>query len=103
MSGAPPTAASSTRLGLRELADPTIFRAVWKKSLRASLRTLRFGDLNLAPDALDYIAFEWDLTASIDGLCEGLADSSYQASPPELVRGAKSVGLTRPLAFLRTL
>ncbi len=95
----PLTDPSTSRLSLGEFADPAIFRAVWKKSLRGSLRTMRFADLNLAPDPLDYVAFEWDLNRAIDGLCEEIAEGTYLPRPPEIVRGAKSVGLTRPLAF----
>ena len=71
-----------------------------RRASEGTLRKLRFADLNLAPDPLDYVAFEWDLAQSIDGLCEEIAEGTYDPRQPEVVRGAKSVGLTRPLAFL---
>ena len=78
-----------------------MFKAIWKR-LRRPLRALNFSNLNHAFDPLDYIAFEWDLSGSVEGLCEEIVAGTYQPAAPEIVRSAKATGLTRPLAFPRT-
>jgi hypothetical protein len=77
-----------------------MIKAIWKR-LRRPLRALNFSNLNHASDPLDYIAFEWDLNGAVEGLCEEIVAGTYQPAAAEIVRSAKTTGLTRPLAFLR--
>jgi hypothetical protein len=88
------------RLNITDLAEPAILKALWK-GIRRRLRTTRFRDLELARDPLDFLGLERVLDAAIGELAQQLRDNSYRPRPPEWIRSAKRVGLTRPLAFLR--
>jgi hypothetical protein len=91
--------ADPEKISLSQIADPNSLRSVWKV-LRKGLRALRLQDFELAHDPLEHLQTEWELDATIDRLSTDLLNGSYRASSPEIVRAAKSVGLTRPLAFL---
>jgi hypothetical protein len=89
------------KVTLGDLADPAVFKSIWKKTLRRNLRKARLPDFHLGHDVLEYAAFDWDLDRTVTTLCSEVSAGRFRASPPEVIRGAKSVGLTRPLAFLR--
>jgi hypothetical protein len=94
-------AAHGSRVRLNDIADAARLRKVWTRSLRSRLRKLPFPDFELGHDPLDYLAFDWDLQDAIATLCRQLQSGDYRASAPEIIRSAKSLGLTRPLAFLQ--
>lgn len=87
-------------LTISDVADPAHLRSIWKKEVRPVLRTLTFRDGNLAPDPLAYVGYEWGLEIFIQHLARDLTSGSYVAERAEIVRAAKAVGLSRPLAFL---
>jgi hypothetical protein len=87
------------KIGLDGIADPALLRKIWKKSIRPKLRAARMSDFVLAHDPLECIAFDYDLSASIDRLCREVMAGGYRPQNVELVRGAKTVGLTRPLSY----
>ena len=88
------------KVDLSDLAGASFMNFIWKKRVRGQLRTMRFQDFVLAHDPLEYLAFDWDLDNSIAALCREVRAGTYRAGAPEVVRSAKSMGLTRPLAFL---
>lgn len=85
---------------LNDLADAALLKAVWKKRLRTGLRKMPLKDFQLGHDALEYLAFDWELDSTVTNLVEELRTCQYRTAPPEVVRAAKSVGLTRPLSYL---
>src|SRR5687767_10192203 len=84
---------------LADLGDVDHLKAAWKR-VRQGLRTIRLHDFHLAHDALEYMAFEAELDQVLARLAKDLTAGSYRASAPEIIRGAKQGGLTRPLAHL---
>ena len=54
----------------------------------------------LARAPLDLVPMDWDINALLARLSSSIADGSYRPSGPQIVRSAKSSGLTRPLAIL---
>src|SRR5688572_14988087 len=90
------------KVTLADLADASVLGNVWRKSLRKSLRKPGLKDLHLAHDPLDWAAFDWDLQRTIAVLSAEIASATYRPAAPVTVRGAKTVGLTRPLAYLAT-
>ncbi len=93
--------ASSPRIPIRTVIDPALMTSVWKKRLRSRLRKQRLQDFQLGHDPLEWLAFDWDLASALATLGQDVANGTYRASAPEIVRSAKGKGLTRPLAFLR--
>jgi hypothetical protein len=85
---------------IQDVADLGHLRTIWKKEVRPVLRTLTFRDVNLAPDPIGYVGYEWGLDLYLQHLSRDLASGSYVAEKAEIVRAAKTVGLSRPLAFL---
>lgn len=86
--------------GLADLADAQLLKFIWKKRLRTGLRKMPLKDFQLGHDPLELLAFDWEIDATIDQLVRDIATLEYRAGPAELIRAAKSVGLTRPLSFL---
>jgi len=82
------------------VADVSHLKRIWKKEVRPTLRTMTFRDGNLAPDPLAYVGYEWGLDLFIQHLSRDLVAGGYVAEKAEIVRSAKTVGLSRPLAFL---
>lgn len=85
---------------IQDIADVGHLRTIWKKELRPVLRRLTFRDGNLAPDTIAYVGDEWGLELFLQHLSRDLVNGSYVAEKAEIVRVAKAVGLSRPLAFL---
>lgn len=88
------------KVHLDRLGDPTLMRTVWKKGLRGTFRTLRLAELHLAQDPLYFAAHEWDLSAITSRLADDVRSGAYTAERPKVVRAAKGIGLTRPIAHL---
>ena len=63
------------------------------------MRHLRPSNIYLAYDPLEWLTFDADLDERIHQLRTSVLNGSYRARQPETVRAAKSLGLTRPLAF----
>ena len=85
---------------LERIADPVRLAWMWRKQLRSPARSQRLPDFHLIHDPLENLAFEWDLTGAMRWLSEELQSYGYRANSPSYVRGAKTVGLTRPIAHL---
>ena len=64
------------------------------------MKTTKFKDLELARDPLELLGLERVLDNVIADVCQQLLAGTYRPRPPEWIRTAKRVGLTRPLAFL---
>jgi hypothetical protein len=86
--------------GLEDLADPAFLKTIWKKRVRAGLRTIRLGEFELDHDPLECLAFDWELDKVASDLALSIRNGTYRAQSGTAVRGAKSIGLTRPLASL---
>lgn len=86
--------------GLDEIADPVFLKTIWKKRVRAGLRTIRLGEFELDHDPLECLAFDWELDKVASDLALSIRNGTYRAQSGTAVRGAKSIGLTRPLASL---
>ncbi|MHB8516210.1 MAG: RNA-directed DNA polymerase [Dehalococcoidia bacterium] len=98
---APPAAARSPEVGFDELLDHALLKKIWQKSLRKRLRSIRFQEFELGHDAMEHLAFDWELDDAIDALRRDVRSGTYRAASPEVIRAAKTLGLTRPLAFLK--
>jgi hypothetical protein len=92
-----------TKVSLARVASPDRLAEVWKRQLRKRLRQTRLPDFELAHDALDYLHIDWDIEHIAHQLADDLMSGRYRAAPPEVIRCAKKIGLTRPLAFLTPL
>jgi hypothetical protein len=79
----------------------SFLRAVWKDHVRKSLRKSGVKGFYLGWDPLDFLAYEWTLQENLEYLARALIMGTYRAAVPEILRGAKSLGMTRPLAFFR--
>jgi len=86
-------------IGLDAIADKAILKERWKH-LRRLKRRMAFNDFELAHDPVEYAWFEWDLDSQVDVLSAQIRTGVYRCSPPAIVREAKALGLTRPLAYL---
>lgn len=82
------------------IANPALLSTVWKKYIRTGLRSARLRDFYLAQDPVQFAAYEWGLTMFIARLSEELKGASYTPEPAVIIRGAKSTGLSRPLAVM---
>ena len=85
---------------LEHVADKALLKTIWKKRLRNKLRTMRLADFELCHDALENAPFDWELDATTENLVAAIRSGTYRSAGREIIRGAKSVGLTRPLAYL---
>ena len=94
-----PKSPTHPRIGLSNVVDETLLKGYWRR-IRKDLRHLRPANLYLAYDPLEWLTFDANLGESINELGKRILNGSYRAKPPEIVRGAKSLGLTRPLAFI---
>lgn len=54
----------------------------------------------LVYDALEWLPFQLNIDSHLNKLADEVQNGTYLAARPEIVRAAKSLGLTRPLAFL---
>ncbi|MBN9493020.1 RNA-directed DNA polymerase [bacterium] len=91
---------SDQTLGLADIFGPESLKFHWKRSLRTLKRRAAFSDFELAHDPIESVWFDWDLDAQVALLVDDVCSGRYRPSPPEFVREAKSLGLTRPCAFL---
>jgi hypothetical protein len=91
-----------SQITLAQVADEALLKLVWRKEVRPSLRSMKFKDINLAPDPLHYAGYEWGLQTLVSSLANDIALGRYTPERGEIVRMAKSTGLTRPLCFLAT-
>ena len=98
--GSSGTETDSSDGGFSAVVDQAFLRVIWKEKIRPRLRSARLRDLYLPQDALQFGAYEWGLGPFIDRLSSDIEQGQYTPDPANLVRGAKSKGLTRPLAFL---
>lgn len=82
-----------------DLATVPFLRTVWKNHVRKALRKSGVKGFYLGWDPLDFLAYEWTLQENLEHLARALIAGTYRARVPEVLRAAKSLGLTRPLAF----
>ncbi len=61
---------------------------------------MTFNNFNLCHDCLDYAAYSWSLRGFVSSISRELILGQYAPQRGELVRAAKSNGLSRPLCFL---
>jgi hypothetical protein len=90
----------TSRLSLEAAITVPLLKAIWRKAIRKPLRAMRLPDVYLGKDPLEHLDFEWEMDARLPALRDELLAGRYRARAPEVVRGAKGSGLTRPLAFL---
>ncbi|MFI7551949.1 RNA-directed DNA polymerase [Micromonospora sediminimaris] len=90
------------QIRLGQVADEGLLKTVWKKEVRPALRSMTFGNINLAPDPLHYAGYEWGLETLVAALARDLRLGRYAPERGEIVRSAKAKGLSRPLCFLAT-
>jgi hypothetical protein len=88
---------------LATVADATLLKKVWRRFIRKRLRAHRFVELELARDPLEWLAFDWELDQAVATLSTEARAGRYRAGAPEIIRSAKSPGLTRPLASIQPL
>lgn len=87
-------------LNLETIADVSLLKRVWKREVRPVLRAMKFSVPNFAPDPIHYAAYEWGLDALVNALARDLKSGRYSPDRGQIVRMAKSIGLSRPLCFL---
>lgn len=93
-------AAPVQRIALERAADVALLASHWKR-LRRELQAPRVTRFVLAADPLDWLQFEWGLSECLEDLRSAVLGGTYSPSRPEFIRAAKTMGLTRPVAFLR--
>jgi hypothetical protein len=91
---------TENRVTLRNIADEGFLRKIWKDHVRPMVRSMTFSQINLAPDALHYAAYEWGIKTLVSSLADDILRGRYSPERGEIVRSAKGKGLTRPLCFL---
>jgi hypothetical protein len=91
---------TENRVSLRNIADEGFLRKIWKDNVRPMVRSMTFSQINLAPDALHYAAYEWGIKTLVSSLADDILRGRYSPERGEIVRSAKAMGLTRPLCFL---
>jgi hypothetical protein len=87
-------------LSLETVADVSLLKRVWKREVRPVLRAMKFSTPNFAPDPIHYAAYEWGLEALVAALARDLKSGRYSPERGQIVRMAKTIGLSRPLCFL---
>lgn len=85
---------------LDQVVTAPILSTVWRKVIRRQIRTMRLPEFHLGHDPLEYLAFDWALDEIVNSLVDDVRRGTYRACSPEIVRGAKGAGLTRPLNYL---
>lgn len=95
-----PPSNPARRVDIRTSVDIALLKTHWKR-IRKEMVAPRLNRFYLAADPFDCLPFDWDLDQAITELSVAVLAGTYQPQRPEIVRGAKSLGLTRPLAFLR--
>jgi hypothetical protein len=90
------------QIDLTQIADESLLKQVWKKEVRPALRSMTLNNFNLASDPLHYAGYEWGITTLVSALSKDLRLGRYSPERGEIVRMAKSKGLSRPLCFLAT-
>jgi hypothetical protein len=91
---------TENRVSLQNIADEGLLRKIWKDHVRPMVRSMTFSQINLAPDALHYAAYEWGIKTLVSSLADDILRGRYSPERGEIVRSAKGKGLTRPLCFL---
>jgi hypothetical protein len=91
------------RISLEDVCDVSLLKKIWRRFVRKRLLGHRFQELELARDPLEWLAFDWELDQAITTLRTDALAGRYRARPPEVLRCAKAVGLTRPLAYIHPL
>ena len=86
------------RIPLERVADVALLENHWKR-IRRELRAPRVAAHIVAADPLDWLAFDWLMRDELTALRDEVLTGNYRAARPEIVRAAKSLGLTRPTAF----
>jgi hypothetical protein len=85
---------------LDSTVESALLKKIWRTA-RKSLRRTRLQELHLGKDPLEWLWFDWELDQSLSTLRRDVLAGTYRAAPPEVIRAAKTVGLTRPLSFLQ--
>ena len=92
-------AENAGKSALDDLASYSYLLTEWKE-IRAGLRQHTFRDFYLTQDPVQFAAYEWGLDPFLHRLVEDLRAATYTPDPADIIRGAKSTGLSRPLAFM---
>ncbi len=92
-SGAP-----TPSITLEAVVDQAILKKFWQK-MRQRMRKVRVYEFYLAHDPLEWLPFDYDLNAELQRLRMDVVSGRYRPHSIEIVRGGKSLGLSRPLAF----
>lgn len=87
------------QLSITDVVNQPRLKLIWKNEIRPTLRSGTFRDFYIPQDALQFAAFEWELDSFLDRLIEEVHAGTYTPSPAVEVRGAKGIGLSRPLSF----
>lgn len=85
---------------MARVVDPDLLQSHWRR-LSAQLTTPRVKNFELVADPLDHLPFSWRLDTRLRELRSQVLAGTYRPARPQLVRSAKSIGLTRPVAFIR--
>jgi hypothetical protein len=88
------------KIRIDDVVDPGILKSLWRRPIRRKFRAMRLPEFVLAHDALEWSWTEQQLDELIFQIGARVRSGAYRPDPVELVRAAKAVGLTRPLAFL---
>lgn len=51
----------TVQIRLNQVADEALLKKVWRKEVRPVLRSMAFGNFNLASDPLHYAGYEWGI------------------------------------------
>jgi hypothetical protein len=85
---------------LTDLADAAALKSAWK-AVRSGLTKIRLQEFTLAHDPLEWLAYDFHSQQNLQNLASNLQAYAYRPTTPDVIRGAKSVGLTRPIAYLQ--
>lgn len=88
------------RIDIARAADVGLLEAHWKR-LRKEVRAPRITRFYLASDPLEWLPFDWQLESHLGDLRSEVLSGTYRPRRAEIIRSAKSLGLTRPTAFFR--
>lgn len=90
---------TARQLSITDVVNRSRLKLIWKDEIRKTLRSGTFRDFYIPQDALQFAAFEWELDSFLDRLIEEVLAGTYTPSPAVQIRGAKGIGLSRPLSF----